>query len=225
MHIGVDATCWLLPRGFGRHTRCLLTALRQVDADNQYTFFTDSPEASEALARIAAVRLVRTSTPTLAGASANGSRKLSDLIAMSRAMSDRSIDLLLFPTTYTYVPVISRAKKLMLFHDVTAERYPKLVLVSRRARWLWALKGALARRQADVIATVSEYSRRGLVAEFALDSARVHVVGEASDPIFRRLEHPRPRARLIELGLDGKRRLVVYVGGYSPHKNLPRLVD
>src|SRR5438034_1930808 len=120
---------------------------------------------------------------------------------------------------------MSRAKTLMLFHDVTAERYPKLALDSRRARWLWALKGALARRQADVIATVSEYSRRALVAEFGLDSARVHVVGEASDPIFRRLEHPRPRARLIELGLDGKRRLVVYVGGYSPHKNLPRLVE
>ena len=60
LHIGVDATCWPLARGFGRHTRCLLTALLQVDRHNRYTFFTDSPEAAAAIPAAADVRLVRT---------------------------------------------------------------------------------------------------------------------------------------------------------------------
>lgn len=225
MHIGVDATCWQLPRGFGRHTRCLLTALRQVDSDNTYTFFTDSPEVTAELSAVAPVRLVKTSRPTIAAAAAATNRTIGDLVAMSRAMSDRSIDVLLFPTAYSYVPVLSRAKKVVVIHDVTAERYPGLTLDGVRSRWLWTIKSTLSRRQADAIATVSDYSRQALVDEFGLDRERIHVIGEASDPIFRRLDHPRPTARLVSLGLTGARRLVVYVGGFSPHKNIPRLIE
>ena len=144
---------------------------------------------------------------------------------MSRAMSDRSIDVLLFPTAYSYVPVLSRAKKVVVIHDVTAERYPGLTLDGVRSRWLWTIKSTLSRRQADAIATVSDYSRQALADEFGLDRERIHVIGEASDPIFRRLDHPRPTARLVSSGLTGARRLVVYVGGFSPHKNIPRLIE
>jgi glycosyltransferase involved in cell wall biosynthesis len=50
------------------------------------------------------------------------------------------------------------------------------------------------------------------------------VVGEAADPVFRRMECADPGAKLRELGLDGTRRIAVYVGGFSPHKNLEGLV-
>jgi glycosyltransferase involved in cell wall biosynthesis len=225
MHIGVDATCWQLPRGFGRHTRCLLTALRQVDSDNTYTFFTDSPAATAELSAVAPVRLVKTSRPTIAAAAAATNRTIGDLVAMSRAMSDRSIDVLFFPTAYSYVPVLSRAKKVLVIHDLTAERYPGLTLDGLGSRWLWTIKSTLSRRQADAIATVSDYSRQALVDEFGIDRERIHIIGEASDPIFHRLDHPRPTARLVSFGLTGARRLVVYVGGFSPHKNVPRLIE
>jgi glycosyltransferase involved in cell wall biosynthesis len=225
MHIGVDATGWLLPRGFGRYTRCLLTALRQVDTDNEYTFFTDSPAATEALSAIAPTRLIPTSRPTIEGASVNDNRTVGDLVARSRAMSDRSIDVLLFPVTYSYIPVFSRAKKVIVIHDVTAERFPEFILGGRRMRWLWNIRSTMSRRQADAIATVSDYSRQALIDEFGLDGDRLHVVGEGSDPVFRRLEHPRPTARLVSLGLTGTRRLVIYVGGFSPHKNVIRLIE
>src|SRR5205814_6548454 len=35
----------------------------------------------------------------------------------------------------------------------------------------------------------------------------------------------RPPARRLSLGLAGGRRLIICVGGFSPHKNLPRLVE
>ena len=50
------------------------------------------------------------------------------------------------------------------------------------------------------------------------------MLGEASDPLFRVLENPQPTDRLTSLGINGTRSTIVYVGGFSPHKNLPMLV-
>jgi glycosyltransferase involved in cell wall biosynthesis len=143
---------------------------------------------------------------------------------MSRAMSSPEFDLLLFPTVYSYVPVFSRAKKVVMIHDVIAEQYPKLTLPNPTARLFWKVKVALGRWQADAIVTVSDYSRQCLVNHFNIVPARVFVVGEASDPIFRVLDDSRPTPRLDSLGMASGARTVAYVGGFSPHKNLQALV-
>jgi glycosyltransferase involved in cell wall biosynthesis len=203
----------------------LLTALLQVDPHNSYILLTDSREAAEEISRLTDVRLVATSAATIDAASAHGRRRLRDMAAMSRALSDPAFDAIVFPTVYSFVPVASRARKLVLIHDLIAERYPRLVLHSRRARWLWGMKVALGRRQADVLATVSEYSRQGLIEAFGLDPARVHVVGEASDPVFRILPNPEPTATLTAKGFARDRRTIVHVGGFTPHKNLAALLE
>jgi glycosyltransferase involved in cell wall biosynthesis len=82
----------------------------------------------------------------------------------------------------------------------------------------------LGRLQADVLVTVSDYSRDAIARQFGVAPSRLHVVGEAADPIFRVLDHPVPTPRLRELGVDASRRSVVYVGGFSLHKNVDMLV-
>jgi glycosyltransferase involved in cell wall biosynthesis len=224
MHIGVDATCWPNTRGYGRHARALLGALVRLDAENRYTLFMDAPEYCATVPPEAEVRLVHSSAPTAVAASSNGHRSPRDMWLMSRAMSSPQFDLLLFPTVYSYVPVFSRAKKVVMIHDVIAEQYPKLTLPSPSARLSWKAKVALGRWQADVIVTVSDYSRQALLNRFKIGPARVFVVGEASDPIFRVLDDPRPTPRLDSLGITSSGRTVAYVGGFSPHKNLEALV-
>jgi len=140
-------------------------------------------------------------------------------------MSDREFDLLLFPTIYSYVPVFSRAKKIVMIHDVIPEKYPDLTVPRSAARFLWNTKVTLGRWQADAIATVSDYSRRGIIEHFGLAAERVFVVGEANDPIFRVMGDPQPSPRLRSLGIVGSGRSITYVGGFSPHKNLEMLVE
>lgn len=224
MLIGVDATCWQNKRGYGRQARGLLSALVRLDAENQYTFFMDSVENAETVPPGAEVRLVRTSAPTVIAASSNSHRSIRDMMLMSHAMSDRGLDLLLFPTVYSYVPVFSRAKKVVIIHDVIAEHYAHLTLPSYRARLFWKAKVALGRWQADAIATVSDYSRQAILKEFRIDPEQIFVVGEASDPIFRSLDHPCLTPRLESMGIPDQGRSVVYVGGFAPHKNLEALV-
>jgi glycosyltransferase involved in cell wall biosynthesis len=223
MRVGVDATCWHNNRGFGRHARALLRALVCGDRSNHYVFITDFPGSFDALTSQVELRRVRATAPTVQAASAAGARGLLDMWRMSKALAASDLDVLFFPTVYSYVPVFSRARKVVMIHDVIAERYPQLIVPGGLARWRWKAKVALGRWQAHALVTVSEYSRRGIVDHFRLSPDRVHVVGEASDPVFRILDDSRPTARLESLGLTTGR-LLVYVGGFGPHKNLTTLV-
>lgn len=224
LQIGIDATSWQNTRGYGRHARSLLRALPKYDTQNVYTFFMDSAMNTESLPPGVTLCEVASSSPTVVAASSNGHRSAKDMWRMSRAMSRAELDLLLFPTVYTYVPVFSRAKKIVMIHDVIAEKYPKLTLPRRSARFFWRTKVALGRWQADAIATVSEYSRHQIAQHFQIDAERVHVVGEASDGVFRQLDNPKPTKRLMSLGLTGAQPMIVYVGGFGPHKNLETLL-
>jgi glycosyltransferase involved in cell wall biosynthesis len=225
LRVGIDATSWTNSRGFGRHTRSLVSALLRVDRETRYTVFVDSIAGRDGVPAGAEVRLVTTRRPTTEAAAASGRRSLRDLAAMSRALSDPSLDAVYFPTVYSYVPVMSRARKLVTFHDVTAERFPDLALGGPAARLFWRLKVAFARRQADAILTHSEFARRGIVERLGLDPGRVFVVGVGTDPAFRVLDRPAPTPALRVRGLGGEGRYLVYVGGFSPHKRLDLLVD
>jgi glycosyltransferase involved in cell wall biosynthesis len=222
--VGVDATCWNLQRGFGRHARCLLTALVQVDRRHRYVFFVDAPDVAGELPAGAEVRIVPAASPTIVSASARGHRRFRDILRMSRALSSEDLDILFFPTLYSYVPTYGRARRFIVLHDATAEMYPAMTLGGWRNRVLWRAKTALCRWQADVLLTVSDYSRRAIAERIGVAPQAMHVVGEASASVFRVLDRPVPTRRLVEAGFDPLRRSIVYVGGFSPHKNLGSLV-
>jgi len=224
MRIAVDATCWHNRRGYGRHARALLRSLVALDRENQYTLFLDSTEDAEPTPPECQVRVLRSSVATFRAASAAGHRTLADMGRMSRALSAAEFDLVLFPTIYSYVPVFSSARKLVMAHDIIAETYPKLTVPGARARLFWNIKVRLGYWQADALITVSDYSRAGILRHFRVNPRNLFVVGEAADPVFRKLDHPLPGPNLRRLGIDGSRRFAVYVGGFSPHKNLAALI-
>lgn len=224
MRISVDATCWHNRRGYGRHARALLRALVAIDRADQYTLFTDSVDATEPWPDQSEVRILRASAPAVQAASAEGRRSLPDMWRMSRALSAPGFDLVLFPTIYTYVPVFGPARTLVMVHDVIAETFPQLTVPRPAARLAWNLKSAVGRWQADALITVSDYSRDRIVDRFGMDPNRVFVVGEAADPVFRKLENPVPGPNLRRAGVDGSHRMIAYLGGFSPHKNIEALV-
>lgn len=225
MRIAVDTTCWHNNRGYGRHARALLRALVPLDSSNRYTFCLDAPPGAEALPAGVEVLLADSSAPAAQAASAAGRRSISDMWRMSRVLSDSRFDTVLFPSVYSYVPVLSRARKLVVIHDVIAETFPNLTVPRPAARLFWNAKVAAAIWQADAIVTVSAFSKHGIVEQLRVPPERIHVVSEASDPVFRRLDNPQLPSRLRTMGLDPSRPIAVYVGGFNPHKNLEALVD
>lgn len=230
MNIGVDASCWTNKRGYGRYTRELLRALLTIDRQNEYWLFLDADTArhSEDLPQTAHHVIVETTRAATQAASADGRRSLRDLWAMQRAVYNRrrGLDLFYFPAEYTFFPLRGRPKTIVTFHDTTAERYPEFIFPNWRGRLLWTLKVRWALRQADLIITVSESARKDIIQTFGLSEERVSVVADAPNPAFHPVSDEAQTRRIVaKYGIRNTDRIILYVGGLSPHKNLETLIE
>ncbi len=224
--IGIDATTWANRRGYGRFTRGLLPKLAEQANPERLVLFLDRVSASDdnLPPGVRQVVVPLDDIPTRA-ASAQGHRSVADLLRMSRAVAASPLDLFFFPSAYTYFPLIRPVRTVVTIHDVIAESHPFLVFPKRRREWFWRAKMLLARLQADLILTVSETSRRAIIDKFALRPGKVTAIPEGPDPIFRpRPASPTRTAALARYGLAEGERFLLYVGGFSPHKNLATLL-
>jgi glycosyltransferase involved in cell wall biosynthesis len=90
---------------------------------------------------------------------------------------------------------------------------------------LWSLKMRLARWQANRIMTVSAAAKKEIVEYLHTKPEVIDVVSEAADPRFKPETDMAKRAAARErAGLPADARLIVYVGGLAPHKNIPGLL-
>jgi glycosyltransferase involved in cell wall biosynthesis len=223
--VGVDATTWVNPRGFGRFARNAVSRLVQLDPERSYVLFIDPGDAREAVlpegAEQYTVRLRR--RPSEA-ATASSNRPLRDLARLTATVARAQLDAFLFPSIYTYFPVVGPPTVIGL-HDTTAEEFPELTTPGWRARTFWQLKQRLALRNASRLFTVSRAAQKAICSRFGIPVDLLPVVGEAPDPVFS----PRPeetRTPVLErIGLGPREPFLLYVGGINPHKNLDSLLD
>ena len=227
LRIGIDGGCWLNRRGYGRYARSLLKALAGRNDGDQYVIFVDPETArDQSLPQSFETVVVPTRHPPAEAASSSGRRALTDLWRMGWAVARHPTDVFFFPSVYTFFPLLRPIRSVVAIHDVIAERHPSQVFSRRRLRLFWKAKLAIAVRQAHLILTVSDHARDGILEQFGLPASRVRVILEAPDTIFRRLSVPRDPADLLPASdLPRNSRYVLYVGGISPHKNLPLLVN
>lgn len=224
MRIGVDGSCWTNRRGFGRFTRCLLSEMATRDERNSYVMVMDRPSARSSTVPdgIEVVEVNVGAAPSVA-ASANGHRSLSDIARMTAAARRLHAGVFFFPASYSYFPIVG-SRVVVTIHDAIAERLPQLVFSSRRARALWTAKQRAAVRQARAIVTVSEASRDAITEAFGVAQGKIRVIREAPDPAFRPVASVERRGVLARYALNPAHRVILYVGGISPHKNLEALI-
>jgi alpha-1,3-rhamnosyl/mannosyltransferase len=223
VRIGVDATAWDNRRGFGRFTRSAVTALVALDTDSEYLLYTLPRDAgAEPLPPRATVRTVARA----GGARTDGaSRRVTDVVRLARAVRADAPDVVLYPSPYTWFPPGARPTVLGV-HDVIAREHPGLVLPRRRDRVLWQAKEGLALRRATRLFTVSEASRRALADRLGRPAARIGLVPEAPDPVFRPRQPGDADPPLRPLGVpDSEPFVLCAAGGISPHKNVEALVQ
>ena len=221
----MDATSWLNRRGFGRFARNAVGRLVELDPATDYVFYIDRQSADGAgLPAGGEERRVALGEAPSEAAAAGSSRSLRDLLRLTRAVRRDRLDAFLFPSVYTYFPVVGTPTVVGL-HDTIVEQLPGLTVPSRRERAAARLKHRVAVRRASRLFTVSEASRAAIVAHFGIAPERVRLVPEAPDPVFTPREGDRLAAGLGEAGLEPGETFFLFAGGISPHKNVETLIE
>ncbi|GIW12416.1 MAG: glycosyl transferase family 1 [Dehalococcoidia bacterium] len=222
LRLGVDAGCWTNRRGYGRFTRGIITALATRE-DVQLTLIADRPTA-RALTLPPRAQLLEAPATTAASeaASASGHRPWRDLLACSLTASRARFDVFFFPSVYTYFPLFSRTPQVVALHDAIPEQLPDLVFPNWRRRLFWALKVRWALRAARRVVTVSPFAATEVRQRLGVSARRLRVLSEAPDPVFfpRPPEQVRLTCQRYRLGCP----YLLYVGGFSPHKDLRTLL-
>jgi glycosyltransferase involved in cell wall biosynthesis len=224
MRVGVDATCWTNRRGFGRFTRNVVPRLVEQHSDAEYLLYIDEETSAAAeLPERATERRVQLSEAPSRAAAAGSRRRVGDLLRLTRAVHTDRLDAFLFPSVYSYFPVVG-VPTVVGVHDAIVHELPGLTVSTRRERLAWTAKEALAVRTAASVFTVSDASRAAVAARLGVEAERLRVVPEAPDETFFPRDATATGAARAAVGLGAREPYLVFSGGISPHKNLDTLL-
>ncbi len=225
IHVGIDASSWDNERGFGRFTRSLVEALARRDAGFRYTLLFDTP-TDRPVPKGVSIAVAGAGQSMASASSGKGVRGGGDMVSQSRAAARLGSDVFFFPAVYSYYPILSRVPKVICFHDTIPERFPDLIFPSRWNFRLWQAKIWLAKMQATRIMTVSETSATDIASILRIRRARIDVVTEGAEAVFRPITNPaRLAAARQRHGIPAGAPFLIYVGGFNRHKNVLRLIE
>lgn len=230
MRIGIDASTWSNGRGFGRFTREIVKALLRLPTDHEFHLFSDNPSALSVDSGNARVIPVGASKPVTESAVSDRRRGMLDVLAFSRAVVRSRPDVMFYPAVYSWFPCPPGIPVVLTLHDAIAEHFPDLVFPGWKNRQLWRLKVKLACMQATRYLTVSNAAREEIHRHLGIDRNLIDLTTEGPNEAFKPPEDSEAREQIRQdtiqaFGLHCDARILVYVGGFAPHKNLIRLLD
>jgi glycosyltransferase involved in cell wall biosynthesis len=227
VRIGVDATCWANPRGYGRFTRELLPEMVALAPNDTFVCLMDerAARAFDLNAPNIERRVVALDHSPTTAAAADGNRSPIDMLRLTWATATARLDVFFSPSVYTFFPLPPGLRAVITVHDAIADRFPELTLPSWRARTFWRAKIQLALLQARIVMTVSEYASSELQAVLGVRRDRIRVALEAPAAAYTAaLTSRQVDDAIARHGLADEPAWFVYVGGFNPHKHIDVLV-
>lgn len=217
MRVAFDASALGSGRGGDEtYLRGLLRGLATVaDGDHRFVLLTptdaDLPSPVEDHESFA-----RRDIPRRGGLARLGGGVINRAVAAEQPAPD-----LLF--AQTHAPLRALVPIVLLVADLSFVHHPEHYPATTRRR-LDALIRYQTRRAAGIV-TISEYSRRDLIATYGLDPATVHIAYSPIEPP-RELDSAATEAAAAELAAVGVRApFLLYLGNLHPRKNVPRLIE
>jgi glycosyltransferase involved in cell wall biosynthesis len=132
-------------------------------------------------------------------------------------LDGRGFDLVHYPVTVP-VPRVRGAARVVSLHDVQHHELPQLFSPLERRLRAWAYDAAA--RDAELVLTISEHARQGIVERIGVPPDRVLAIPHGVDHARFFPDGPWP---VSELGLPD--RYLLYPANMWPHKNHARLLD
>jgi glycosyltransferase involved in cell wall biosynthesis len=146
------------------------------------------------------------------------------MLRLTRAVWRDRPDVFWSPSVYTYFPLPPGLPSLITIHDTITERHPELTMPTRRARLFWNAKVRLALWQATLVLTVSDFAAREIEEILGVSADRLRVAGEAAARTFQPSTASEVARTAHAAGIPSGTPWFTYVGGFTPHKHVDRIV-
>ena len=218
MRIGYDAKrLFCNHRGLGNYSRDLIKILNQYYPENQYDLFTPkikidfhiNSQNTHIIQPSGIYNLLPSSAWRSYGMKADIERLGDDIFhGLSQELP--------FGIEKTAV------KKVITFHDAIFVRYPELYPSSYRK--VFTLKNLRSCKIADRIIAISEQSKRDAIEFFNADPAKVEVVYQGCNNIFRK-KATQTEKEEIKLKYNLPSDYLLFVGAIEPRKNIATILQ
>jgi len=218
MRIGFDAKrLFCNHRGLGNYSRDLIKILNHYYPENQYDLFTpkikiDFPintQNTQIIQPAGIYNLLPSSVWRSYGMKADIERLGDDIFHGLSQELPLGIEKL-------------AVKKVITFHDAIFVRYPELYPSSYRK--VFNLKNMRSCKIADRIIAISEQSKRDAIEFFNADPAKVEVIYQGCNNIFREKITPEDKFR-IKAKYNLPADYLLFVGAIEPRKNIGAIME
>jgi len=140
---------------------------------------------------------------------------------LPRALAERKIDLYHVPQNGIGLPKTKMCRQVVTVHDLIPYIYPETVGKGYLKTFLMEMPRVMD--QSDRIITVSHWSKMDIEKIFGYPGEQIDVIFEAPEPIYQPLDKTMCQRFLAEnYHIQGN--FVLYVGGFSPRKNIKVLI-
>ncbi|OGF27570.1 hypothetical protein A2303_02780 [Candidatus Falkowbacteria bacterium RIFOXYB2_FULL_47_14] len=224
MKIGIDIRTLMDENwsGVSGYTYNLVRKILEVDRSREYRLFYNSGrDVSSRIPEFNAdnARVVRIRYPN----------KIFNYF-MQKTLSRPKIDRLLGVERFiaphiNFLSLSSRCRKIITVHDLSFLRYPEFFSL-RKNIWHRALNVKKILKEFDMIAAVSENTKRDIIELCGIDEARIKVIRPGISRRYQPLDRTEKREEFEAVrkkyGLPPN--FILYVGNLEPRKNVPGLI-
>lgn len=215
MNIAIDgrAAKWYRGTGIGTYTYQLINNINQIDFLNSYTIFM--PE------NITFDKKLRDNF-TQISVNQQSDSNFWEQVEIPNILTDDNINIYHVPQNGVGLSDNINCKKIITLHDIIPLRMPETC----SERYLNIFHEAIPKmiKNIDGIITVSEFSKNDICKEFNYPKEKVFVTYLAAEDIYTPLNlHHCKNILNSKYSIDSD--YILYVGGFSPRKNILSLID
>jgi glycosyltransferase involved in cell wall biosynthesis len=214
MKIGLDArgAIWYRGTGIGTYTYQLIKNLYLIDKKNEYRFFWPGDEFKN----------LDPTADEIFNSIERSKDKFWEEVHVPMSVEQEKIDLYHVPQNGIGLPLKKGCLNVVTVHDLIPYIYPETVGKGYLKIFLQEMPRIM--EQSDLIITVSEHSKRDIKRIFQIPDDKIVVTYEAPESVYQPIDKQVATQFVKDrFGID--RPYVLYIGGFSPRKNVKGLIN
>lgn len=213
MRIAIDARGinWYHGTGIGTYTDNVVRNLLNIDKNNYYRLYWSERNWED---------FIRSNTSIIMTSKKH--TKFFEQNYINQDLIKSNIDIYHVPQNGIGLNIETNCKKVITIHDLIPYIMPETVGKGYLLKFLKEVPNLV--QDVDGIITVSEYSKKDILKFFPIDPEKIFVTPLAADNIYKPLDKALCR-EFISKKYNLNKPFILYVGGFSPRKNVRLLIN